>query len=227
MKKITSILFDRYRALLSTPNFWGSFALSGAFLIISLFVNYYAVVYATERASSAVTDIVLSNIPVFDVDGIFVWGPIVFWTVVSVYCLAGPKRIPFFLKSVSLFVVIRSAFVILTHIGPFPDRITIDPFGMNLLQDVSSKAFLAFFTGKDLFFSGHTGLPFLLALVFWQSKPMRYFCLFASIFFGTVVLLGHLHYSIDVLSAFFITYSIYHIAIRLFPKDKERFSLAG
>jgi hypothetical protein len=38
--------------------------------------------------------------------------------------------------------------------------------------------------------------------------------------FGVVVLLGHLHYSIDVLSAFFISYGIYRIAEIIFHKDK-------
>ena len=47
----------------------------------------------------------------------------------------------------------------------------------------------------------------------------RTISLVASLVFGTAVLLGHLHYSIDVFSAFFITYAIFHLAIWLFPKD--------
>jgi hypothetical protein len=36
-----------------------------------------------------------------------------------------PKRIPFVLKSLALFIITRSTFVLLTHIGPFPDQIPI------------------------------------------------------------------------------------------------------
>jgi membrane-associated phospholipid phosphatase len=74
------------------------------------------------------------------------------------------------------------------------------------------------FTG-DLFFSGHTGLPFLLALVFWDHPWWRRVFVIVSIIFGVTVLLGHFHYSIDVFGAFFITYTIFHIATRLFPRD--------
>ncbi len=53
---------------------------------------------------------------------------------------------------------------------------------------------------------------------------MVFLCFYGSgCFLCAVVRRGHLHYSIDVAAAFFITYSIYHIAIRWFKKDKEIF----
>lgn len=182
------------------------------FLLVSLVLSFFAVVYATESASQPVTDFVLSNIPVFDVDGLFVYGPIVFWVAVGVYLLVTkPREIPFSLKSIALFTIIRSAAISLTHIGPFPQHVTITATGI-----------LGIFTsGSDLFFSGHTGLPFLMALILWEDKPMRYFCLAASLFFGVVVLLAHLHYSIDVFAAFFITYTVFKISERFFRRDKE------
>ena len=84
--------------------------------------------------------------------------------------------------------------------------------------------FLNKFTfGGDLFFSGHTGLPFLMALIFWNNKYLRYSFFALSFIFAATVLLGHLHYSIDVLAAFFITYTIFHIAIFIFKKDYLEF----
>ena len=77
--------------------------------------------------------------------------------------------------------------------------------------------------GSDLFFSGHTGLPFLLALIWWRELPFRLVFLSFSFFFAIVVLLGHMHYSIDVLGAFFITYTIFHLLEKFFKKDRVVF----
>jgi membrane-associated phospholipid phosphatase len=77
--------------------------------------------------------------------------------------------------------------------------------------------------GGDLFFSGHTGLPFLMALIFWNHPRLRYTFIAASLIFGTSAILGHYHYSIDVFAAYFITYSIFHIARTMFRSDLRLF----
>ncbi len=205
---------QRYHEHLTDSVFLSSVAVSILYLVVALTVNALAGIYATERASSAVTDIILSNIPAVNVDDLFVYGPILFWLIIIVYMLADPRKIPFILKCTALFAVVRAVFMTLTHIGPFPDHIAIDTF--NIFSHVNLYIFNS---GADLFFSGHTGLPFLLALIFWKDTKMRYFCLISSAFFAVIVLLGHLHYSIDVLSAFFISYTIYHLALKAFPKD--------
>ena len=64
-----------------------------------------------------------------------------------------------------------------------------------------------------------------MALLFWPNKLLRYFFLACSVFFAIAVLLGHVHYTIDVASAFFITYGVYKIACYLFPRDYALFLL--
>jgi hypothetical protein len=216
-----SAFAEKYRSVWNKRYIYAVLAAFG-FLACALIINFYAAKYATLESSSPVTDIILSNTRVYDVDVLFVYGPILFWIIVSILFISEPKAIPFGLKSIALFVVIRSVFITLTHIGPFPTQVTIDSTGL-AVRFLGADLVRTFFTGNDLFFSGHTGLPFLLALIFWNRKYLRYFFIAASVFFGVIVLLGHLHYSIDVLSAFFITYSIYKIAERFFDTDRALF----
>ncbi|MEJ0021884.1 MAG: phosphatase PAP2-related protein [Candidatus Doudnabacteria bacterium] len=181
------------------------------FFLASLVPNYLATTYATERASMPVTDLILSNIRVYDVDGIIIYGAVLLIIFSILVLFYDPKRIPFTLKALALFIVIRSIFVSLTHLGPFSPQDVID--------STHIFNFLGFGTTADLFFSGHTGIPFLLALIYWNNIKLRWTYLAISAVFAVSVLLGHLHYSIDVLAAFFITYTIFHIAQKLFADD--------
>ena len=207
----------RYRACHDEKDFYWSVFASMALFFVSVVVNYYAGAYATDRVSNSVTDIVLSNTPVFDVDGLFVYGAIVLIGYVGVLCVTHPKCIPLTLYSLALFYFIRGGFVSLTHIGPFPEHTPIH-FTTNI-----GIYFSKMFFGDDLFFSGHTGAPFLMALVYWKQKFLRSIFLLWSLFFAAVVLLGHIHYSIDVAAAFFITYSIFHLVMYFFPHAKSVF----
>jgi membrane-associated phospholipid phosphatase len=185
------------------------------FFIVALAINYFASIYAADRVSLPVTDIILSNVRAMDVDGLIVY--LAFFLVgITIYeVLMRPRVLPFVLKSMALFILIRSVFISLTHIGPFP---TIDkvPFNSIISLGLGNSA--------DLFFSGHTGMPFLAALIFWKNEYLRYIYLAGSIVLGVAVLLGHLHYSIDVLAAYFITFTIFNIAKTIFPKDWDLFN---
>jgi hypothetical protein len=184
------------------------------FFVFSVYVTHLASRFATLKASNSVDDLILSNTPVYNFEFLFVELAIALCLFVVVLCIKFPKTAPFVLKSVGLFIIIRSVFVTLTHIGPFPTKLVLES---NLLDFIT--------TGNDLFFSGHTGLPFLIALIYWDHIYIRRLFILASGIFGVVVLLSHLHYSIDVFAALFITYTIYHIAIKLFALDYRVFSL--
>ena len=194
-------------------DFLGASVFAVILLAASFVVNFYAGTYANLSVSNSVTDLILSHIRTFDLDGIFIYGAVVFWMFIIFLCLYRPRRIPFVAKSLALFILIRSIFITLTHIAP--------PVG-HIIIPVTSIFDKISFDG-DLFFSGHTGLPFLMALVFWDNKYLRYLFIATSIFFGAVVLMAHLHYSIDVLAAFFITFTVYHMAEKFFKKDQQIF----
>ena len=198
--------------------FLGSAVLGVAMLILSLVAVFYSTNYATSSASNSVTDIILSNTRVYDVDVLFVYGILILVAGMTVLVVVRPRYLPFTLKSIAFFYFVRSLFVSLTHISAYPYRAALDTSSFFL----TSHIFRVFFTGDDLFFSGHVGLPFLMALIFWHDRTLRLFFMGASIVFAVVVLIGHLHYCIDVFAAYFITYSIYVLGRRFFHKDFTR-----
>lgn len=207
-----------YKTYFTDKNFLLSFLGGLALLGISLFAQFFVSHYVNNLPDTPVADLILSNIRVYDVDVIFVYGSVLLVVIGLFVGIKQINRMPFIMKSVALFTLIRSVFVILTHISAFPTHIVIDSSFFN------KTIFTGIFAGNDLFFSGHTGLPFLLALMFWENdKTLKIVFLGFSIFFGVVVLLGHIHYSIDVLSAFFITYGIFQICKILFKKEWELF----
>lgn len=177
--------------------------------ICSLVINHLASDYVDLRAGAYVPDIILDNTKVRDVDGVLNYGALLLVLFMVWKLGREPKRAPFVIKSTAIFIAIRAVFITMTHLGPAP---TVSPINTN---NILSQMIL----GKDFFFSGHAGLPFMLALIFWEDHLARYVTLTASLIFSLAVLFGHLHYSIDVFAAFFIAYSIFSLNIYLFKKD--------
>jgi PAP2 superfamily protein len=200
------------RTLFGDRAYLRSLCEGAAFLAASTIAIYAAVSYATIHASNPVTDLVLSRIGPFNVRFLFIYGTFAAFGLTVGLLVWRPNRLPFALKAMALFLLVRAVFVALTHIAPSP----IDP--------QQPAPFLnSIFYGSDLFFSGHTGMPFLAALAFWHIVQWRVFYLTLTAFFGSVVLLGHYHYSIDVLAALFITHGIFQLSCWLFGRDYALF----
>lgn len=216
MKKAPEYLMAlglKYRVLARNRPFALSVLESAALFAVAVVVNHFAATYATNVASSVVTDAILDSVRVRDVTAFYLYVPMVASAFIAFLCAIEPKRIPFLLKSVSLFILIRAVFISLTHLG-------IPPIGQAFPDRISAEINF----GGDLFFSGHTGMPFLMALLFWRHRMLRALFFALSLTLGAAMLVGHLHYSIDVLSAFFITYAIFHIARRIFEADFRSFN---
>lgn len=209
IKRVAKKSFDSHRNLWKSRGFVLSVIFGVVVLLLAFVVNYFAGVFASNSISNPVTDIILDNTRVYDITFIFINGAVIFWAFMLIMLIVEPKRTPFTFKTLALFTLIRSGFIVLTHLAPFSPHVMIP--SENLID--------MFSFGGDLFFSAHTGAPFMMALIFWDHKYIRYICLASSVIFGIVVLLGHLHYSIDVFAAFFITYSIYRLAGYFFKKD--------
>jgi len=185
--------------------------------IVALVTNNFASRYTSSVGVLSVGDIILDNIPTLDLRFLYTFGIYLVIAIIILYpLLFKPELAPFTGKTVAAFIFIRSAFISMTHLGA--------PVGFFALTPVAqTPGILDVFFLNDLFFSGHTGLPFLGALLFWENKFLRYFLLSMTFVQGATVLLMHVHYSIDVFSAPFFTYAIYVASDKVFNNLNKAF----
>ncbi|MFA5942512.1 MAG: phosphatase PAP2-related protein [Candidatus Paceibacterota bacterium] len=199
------------------PEWLRSLVNAGILLGLAFIVEHFAVVYAFEYVARPTTthvgDLFLDNLPIVDLNFIIIEIALLAIVVGTAFVVFfRPRYILFTLKSLALFIAIRALFMSLTHVGIHPGNIAP---GSGVFDSVYS--YFNFQTG--LFFSGHTGMPFLMALIFWRTPRTRNIFLLLSFIFAIAVLLAHIHYSIDVLAAPFIAYGIFKIAHYLFLRD--------
>ena len=180
-------------------------------LILGLVIANRAGTYATAMAGPPVGDLILDHIPTLDLTTLHVSVAIGYWLCVVAWMAWQPQAQAFATRAFAMLLVVRSIFICITHLGPPP----------NLLKVEGPFAPLILFTG-DLFFSGHVGAPFLLALIFWERPAVRWTGLAAAAFFAPVVLLAHVHYSLDVLGALPMVWAIFEASCRLFPRDRAQ-----
>lgn len=192
---------------------WWVLTLAG---VLGLFVLAYSLYtnlgwFADHRSLPTGSDWLLKRLPAVNVLPMLSWG----WLGLHLY-LAGaavlyyPRRIPFLIFMLGLFIAIRSLFIFLSPIG--------HPAGM---LDVGKMDFLyarvlgTWTFNNEFVFSGHASIPFLFFL-FFESFWLKLLALAGSLTMGVCVLLSHNHYSVDVLGAYFVSYSIYTLSERLY-----------
>ncbi len=181
------------------------------FVLAAIF-QFYASAYSDRVSSNFVHDIFLDNISVIDLTAAIVEGAFAIIAITFLLVVSRPKYLIFSIKAGALFMATRAMFIAMTHLGIYPDQVMVTTgFFDSIYTDLG--------LGAGFFFSGHTGMPFLMGLVFWKDKFWRYVFFILAAIMGFSVLLSHMHYSIDVFAAPFITYSIFRVAVYLFPED--------
>ena len=121
-----------------------------------------------------------------------------------VFFIKDPHMLLIAFQSYTVLVLFRTAAMYLLPLNPPPDMIPLnDPF----VQIFGSGEILT----KDLFFSGHTATLFLLFLVA-NTRTLKFIFLAFAAIIGISVLLQHVHYSIDVFTAPFFSYTSVKLA---------------
>jgi hypothetical protein len=183
-------------------------ALSAAFLVVALFADYQCGVYVTARPGVKVPDLILDLLPTIDLSFLFTYGYMALIVGMFLYPLwCRPRMLHVVAIQFSLLLILRSVFMIFMHVSTPADSVAVQFPGF----------FSRFYFENDMFFSGHTAMPFLGFYLF-RPHRLRYVYLGGSIVMGIVALLMHVHYSIDVFGAFFMTYCSYQMGSALLGK---------
>jgi hypothetical protein len=179
-------------------------------LAVASAITYNAGVYVTEHGEAVASDFILDHFGPYDWNFLFVyvWLGLVFLMVLYPL-LWKVDMVHKMLEQFSFLMIVRSLFITLTHLKtPTTQMSRGFPGALSLFE-----------FQNDLFFSGHTAVPFLAFLVF-KDQPIRWVFLAGSLLMATTVLAMHEHYSIDVFAAYFITYGCYKLAQYFSPFKK-------
>jgi len=176
-------------------------ALSSICLLIALYADYRCGVYVTFRNTVKVPDLILDRLPSIDLSFLFTYGYMAL--IVGMFSYPVFRRVRMLhvvALQFSLLLMLRSVFMIFTHIGTPAGEVAVQFPGV----------FSRFYFENDMFFSGHTAMSFLGFYLFRHSS-LRYVYLVGAIVMGIAALFMHVHYSVDVFAAFFMTYASYQM----------------
>lgn len=201
------------RLLLQKPlHRWIELFIALAALGGALRLNYLAgrAAFTAGQLAYSEPDRLWKWLPVWDTSFVFVWGFAAFFVWLCVVVVWREwRRAAYVAWSYALLISVRSFFIILTPMRLPPEAVHVS--GGFLFQHLGQ--YLTF--EHDLFFSSHTACPFLAFLIL-RGPWIRLSFLFFSFLLAAAVLLGRLHYSIDVFSAFFITYALFKFEAKFF-----------
>lgn len=170
-------------------------------IILIMLPTFFA--FIEKREGMVLQDFVLDAIPAIDVSiptFVVIWSMVllVFYRIYQ-----NPRLFLVIAYGFILMCILRVLTISLLPLNP--------PVGIIALKDpIANIAYggNGIFITKDLFYSGHTGNMFLFFLCL-QRKWDKIIALAASFIVGILVLVQHIHYSIDVFAAFIFTYFIY------------------
>lgn len=189
-----------------------------ALFVLSFFFWSLVGQQVDQRVLPAGSDPLLDVLPLWDLVPVLTFGWLVAHLaaigVCSWYC---PQRWAYVLATVGLLVAVRTLFVAVNPMGAPDGMLSLN--ASYLLAPL--KGILAF--ENEFFFSGHTALPYLYALLFWSIPWARRGFVALSILMALSVLVTRNHYTMDILGAYFITYSVYALSRSLLRwLDPER-----
>jgi hypothetical protein len=174
-------------------------------LAVALIAMAFPVFFQTidKRDGYSINDLLLNVLTPHDVSApifIVIWATFV---LTMLRCIQNPDMLLTFTWTWIFVSLARLLTITLIPLDPPP--------GLIGLADPLSNAFYGSkFVTKDLFFSGHTSTLFIMFLCL-TGRTDRILALIATVLVGILLLVQHVHYTLDVLCAPPLTWGIYRL----------------
>lgn len=199
-------LVTRWRMAWKTPRF-SSRLLIALFVFIAILIAFpYFFGFIESRRGYQINDPVLQAIPAMD------FSPITFaiiWLVSLWFFIRMVQQPAIALKgiiAINLIFLTRMVTILLLPLEPPP--------GLVELKDPISNYFYgeehAFIT-RDLFFSGHTSTQIMIGLIL-PGRKEKLMAFLGATSVAILVLIQHIHYTIDIVGAVLFTWLLYKLA---------------
>ncbi|MGE3801904.1 MAG: phosphatase PAP2-related protein, partial [Candidatus Kapaibacterium sp.] len=120
--------------------------------------------------------------------------------------LPSPDALLLTIRSYTLLLLVR---IVVMFLAPFAQ-----PDGMILLRDPVAGLGPGGAMTNDLFFSGHTATMFLFFLTA-QERRFKSIFLLLTVLLGVMLLMQHVHYTVDVVAAPFFTFGCFVLAQKI------------
>ena len=179
-----------------------------AFILAVVIASFFPMFFQSieKRNGVVLNDWLLNVLPAHDVSLPMM---LTVWVVTALLlfrCVQNPEILLTFLWTYILLSLVRMGTISLVALDA--------PVNLIGLADPLSNAFYgAKFVTKDLFFSGHTSAMFLICLCL-QSRLDKKLALAGTVIVGFLLLVQHVHYTMDVLAAPVFTWLVYRLTQR-------------
>ena len=202
---IAAVPYAGWRDAWHTPSFKVKMFLGLAFAVVLLALLPAFFARIELRDGYALHDFILEHVGPRNVSSLIFCSV---WAVAMLTLVRSIQQPAIFLVYVWTFVFLNAMRVTTIYLVPLDH-----PMGLIPLVDPLSNFFYpkGTFITKDLFFSGHTSTEVMAFLCF-HKKADKAIALICTILVGSLVLIQHVHYTIDVLAAPLFAYIAYSIA---------------